>query len=491
MTVTDEVATRVRTLFFREHWKVGTIAAQLSLHHDVVERVCNLRSSKRVPPPRTAPPSLAPFEDFIAQTLAQYPTLRATRLFDMLCERGYAGSARRVRRYVARHRPKPARPVTVRFETLAGEQAQVDWALVGKRTVDGAQRDLWLFVMVLGYSRMLFAEFVWDLSAASLRRSLLRAHQFFKGSVRQWLFDNPRIITLERHGTAVRFHSMLLEIAGELLTEPRVCNVRAPQEKGKVERAVRYLRERFLEGRTIRDPAHGNAEIQDFLTRIAPSRPHPTLASTTVAQAFEQERERLIALPSPLPTLEQTASVTVDATAFVSFDGNQYSVPAALASRVVTIAFDEETIRVIDGGSEVTRHARSWGRGRRVEREEHRRELLAKRPAAAQYGKGRERLRQSVARADELLERWVDDHRNLGSLVSRALVLLDGVGAAILSDAVSEALDRGTIDLGAISALCERRRRPRGAAPTCEVQFGAHVSDRDVRQHALEDYDER
>jgi transposase len=491
MTVADDVAVRVRTLFFREHWKVGTIAAQLSLHHDVIERICNLRSPKRVAPPRTSVSSVAPFAAYIAETLAQYPSLRATRLFDMLRERGYPGSARQLRRYVARHRPKPARPVTVRFETLPGEQAQVDWALVGKRTVDGARRDLWLFVMVLGYSRMLFAEFVWDLSAASLRRSLLRAHQFFQGSVRQWLFDNPRIITLERHGTAVRLHAMLLEVAGELLTEPRVCNVRAPQEKGKVERAVRYLRERFLDGRTIRDPAHGNAEIQDFLSRIAPSRPHPTLSSTTVAQAFEQERERLIALPTPLPSLEQTASVTVDATAFVAFDGNHYSVPASLASRPVTLAFDEETLRVIDGATEVTRHVRRWGRGRRVERPEHRREQLKARPAAAQYGKGRERLQKSVARADELLERWVADQRNLGSLVARTLVLLDGVGATILSESVSEALDRGTTDFGAISALCERRRRPREAAAACDVRFGAHVSDRDVMQHALEGYDER
>ena len=491
MTVSEDVAARVRTLFFREHWKVGTIAAQLSLHHDAVERICGLRSTKRVTPPRTIVSSVAPFEAFIAHTLAQYPSLRATRLFDMLRERGYTGSARQIRRYVARHRPRPARPVTVRFETLPGEQAQVDWALVGRRSVDGAQRDLWVFVMVLGYSRMLFAEFVWDLSAASLRRSLLRAHRFFQGSVRQWLFDNPKIVTLERHGTVVRFHSMLLEVAGELLTEPRVCNLRAPQEKGKVERAVRYLRERFLDGRTIRDPAHGNVEIQDFLTRIAPSRPHPTLPSMTIAQAFEQERERLIALPSPLPSLEQTVSVTADATAFVSFDGNHYSVPASLASRSVTLAFDEETLRVIDGATEVTRHVRGWGRGRRVERPEHRREQLKTRPAAAQYGKGRERLRQSVARADELLERWVADQRNLGSLVARTLVLLDGVGPTILSESVSEALDRGTTDFGAISALCERRRRPRGTAAACDVRFGAHVSDRDVRQHALEDYDER
>ena len=99
---------------------------------------------------------------------------------------------------------------------------------------------------------MLYAECVWDLTAASLRRSLLRAHTFFGGSPRQWLFDNPRTVVLERHGKSVRFHPLLVELAGQLWTEPRLCNVRAPREKGKVERAVRYLRERFLAGRELR-----------------------------------------------------------------------------------------------------------------------------------------------------------------------------------------------------------------------------------------------
>ena len=98
--------------------------------------------------------------------------------------------------------------------------------------------------MVLSYSRALWAELILDLTAASLRRSLIRATQFFGGTPRQWLFDNPKIVVLERHGEAIRFHPELLEQASVYCVQPHLCGVRKPQHKGRVERAIRYLRDR-------------------------------------------------------------------------------------------------------------------------------------------------------------------------------------------------------------------------------------------------------
>ncbi|HVJ89628.1 MAG TPA: DDE-type integrase/transposase/recombinase [Labilithrix sp.] len=95
---------------------------------------------------------------------------------------------------------------TFATERLIGEQAQVDWAHVGKIKVPGGERALWVFVMVLAYSRAMWAELVFDLTSESLRRSLVRAAKFFEGITRQWLFDNPKIVVLERHGDAVRYH---------------------------------------------------------------------------------------------------------------------------------------------------------------------------------------------------------------------------------------------------------------------------------------------
>lgn len=136
MTISAQLSAEIRRLFFAEHWKRGTIAAQLNVHFDTVARVIGPHGPKRGTP-RPKPHVLMPYHGFIDDTLTRYPRLRATRVFDMLRERGYTGSLRTVRRYVKANRPLPKKEVFVRIETLPGEQAQVDWAHVGTMVVAG------------------------------------------------------------------------------------------------------------------------------------------------------------------------------------------------------------------------------------------------------------------------------------------------------------------------------------------------------------------
>src|SRR5580700_6334256 len=130
MTVDKKTEAEIRRLFFGEHWKKGTIATQLGVHGDVVKRVVGPHG----PEPKGSEPRptvLDPYCGFVLETLERYPTLVATRVYDMICERGYTGSLRTLRRFVLDHRPAPAGEVYLRIETLAGEQSQVDWAHVG------------------------------------------------------------------------------------------------------------------------------------------------------------------------------------------------------------------------------------------------------------------------------------------------------------------------------------------------------------------------
>jgi transposase len=490
MTIDDETALKIRRLFFAEHWPIGTIATQVDVHPEVVKRVAGLLSDKRVVPAPQASPLLAAHRDFIQETLTQYPTLRATRLFDMIAARGYAGSVRTVREHVARVRPKRAANAYLRLETFPGEQAQVDWAFIGQREVQGGRRGLWMFVMVLSWSRMLFAECVWDLGAPSLRRSLVRAHTFFGGSPRQWLFDNARSVILARHGDAVRLHPDLTELAGAFSTEPRLCRVRKPTDKGRVERAVRYLRDRFLAGREIRDTAHGNRELEGFLRDIAPARPHARHGERTDGAMFEEERARLLPLPAEMPEATQSLPVAIDATAFAHFDTNLYSVPSALAGKGLTLVADDARVRVLDGGEVVAEHPRCWGRRQTIEARSHRAELIAQRTAARNL-KGRDRLRAEIPGVDALLERWVLAGRNVGNAVARTIAALDLYGPEWMRSAVTEAITRDVQDPGALGAICERlraaERRPVQLAPV----FGAHVRDTDVIPHDLGVYDAR
>ena len=147
MTVSTAVAAEIRRLFYAEHWKRGTIADQLGVHFDVVARVLGTFGPK-AGTPRPDARVLEPYKPFIDETLARHPRLVATRIYDMLVGRGYAGSLTTLRRYVRAERPAPRNEVYLRLETLPGEQAQVDWAHVGTIAVPGGQRPLWAFVML-------------------------------------------------------------------------------------------------------------------------------------------------------------------------------------------------------------------------------------------------------------------------------------------------------------------------------------------------------
>jgi len=115
--ISKEQIARIRRLFFAEHWKVGTIAADLGLHPDAVKRALGTDLFKSRTPRHSM---LDPFLDFIEQTLKQHPRLRATRLFEMLRDRGYKGGVRHLRRFVQPLRPS-SKEAFLRLSVLPGE----------------------------------------------------------------------------------------------------------------------------------------------------------------------------------------------------------------------------------------------------------------------------------------------------------------------------------------------------------------------------------
>ena len=483
-----EVEAEILRLRHVEHWKVGTISEQLHVHHQAIRRILGMMPAR---PPRKPdqPHILKPYEDFIQETLAQYPRLRATRLYDMLRERGFQGSTRQVRRYVAMVRPTPPPQAFLHIETLAGEQAQVDWAHAGKIHVQGGVRDLWLFVLVLSHSRAMFAEFVLDLSVHSLLRSLVRASETLGGVPRQWLFDNPKVVVLERTDNAARFHPLLLDLCGKMRVQPRLCQVRAPHHKGKVERTIRYLRDRFLAGRTISSVPQGNQLVNAFIADVAHARPHPTIAQKTVGEVLEEERPRLLPLPASMPVTDHNVIAQVSTQAFVQFDTNFYSVPSELAGKSVTLCMDDQSIRVLWEEEPVAIHPRCFGRNQRRELPEHRRTLLAQRKRARQ-SKGHDRLRVAVPDIQQVFDAWVEDGINVGFATIRVLHLLDLYGPEVLGLAVKDLLARESHDVSALSVRCEIHRRAQGRPVPMPVRFAAHVQERDVIQHPLESYDD-
>jgi len=491
MTVSVEVEAEITRLFHAEHWKVGTIAAQLGVHEDVVRRVLGLLKPRPPEPGASVRPPLmvAPYTDFINETLARYPRLCSTRLQDMIKERGYKGSARTLRRFVTTVRPTPKVEAFVRLDPLIGEQAQVDWAHVGHVAVPGGgSRSLWLFVMVLSWSRAMWGEFCFDTTVHSLLRSLVRAASYFGGTARQWLFDNPKIVVLERHGDAARFHPLLLQLASAMHVQLRLCGPYRGNEKGRVERKIRFLRQRFLAGRDIYGIEQGNREMSAFIDQIAHKQPHPNFPEKTIADCLAEERQRLLPLPVPLPATDIVVPVAVDKTAFARFDTNLYSVPPDFVERTLTLVADDATVRILDGQSVVAEHRRTWGQRQKVESPEHRAEILRRKRGAAPSA-GRDRIRAAAPGIDMLIGRWVEAGRNIGNMVAQTRRLLDLYGQDVFALAIAETIERGTHDPGEIGVLCEKYRRAAERPVPIDVPLGDNVPDRDVIPHDLGGYD--
>ena len=211
--ITPAQRAEIRRLYYGEHWKLGTIAAQLGLHRETV-RAAVEHESGAGRPGVYRPSVLDPYLPFIRDTLAQYPRLRATRIHEMVRQRGYPGSVNQLRRIVKRLRPETGRTVYRRVVTLTGESAQVDWGSFGKVRIGHGTRAVSGFVMVLGYSRAIAALFTLDQTLESFLRGHVEAFDALGGTARTLVYDNLRSAVLDRRGAAVQFHPRLLELAG-------------------------------------------------------------------------------------------------------------------------------------------------------------------------------------------------------------------------------------------------------------------------------------
>ena len=241
--IAPETRMQIRRYFYAEHWKIGTIAQALNVHADTVRRAIEVERFQHADPLR--PSIVDPYLPFVRETLEQHPRLRATRLYQMIRDRGYSGSVEQLRRVVSRLRPQP-HEAFLRLQVFPAEQAQVDWAYFGSVMVGRAKRQLSCFVMTLSWSRALYLEFFFDQTTENFLRGHVRAFQDWSGTPRVILYDNLKSAVLERRGDQIHFNPRLLELAADYHFAPRPCQVRAGNQKGRVERAIRYVRDSFV-----------------------------------------------------------------------------------------------------------------------------------------------------------------------------------------------------------------------------------------------------
>jgi hypothetical protein len=167
------------------------------------------------------------------------------------------------------------------------------------------------------------------------------------------LYDNLKSAVLERRGDAIRFHPTLLNFAGHYRYEPRPVAVARGNEKGRVERAIRYVRDAFFAARGFTGIDDLNAQAVAWCNGLAADRRCPEEPARTVREVFTEEAARLLKLPdNPAPLLERV-EVKAGKTPYVRFDLNDYSVPHTHVQRTLTVLADPHKLRVVEA-------AKSW-----------------------------------------------------------------------------------------------------------------------------------
>jgi transposase len=486
--ISPELQAQILRLHHSEGWPVGTIARQLRVHHETVERVLAQEGVPVAKPVRAS--MIEPYRAFIVETLTRYPTLRASRLYEMVRSRGYPGGPDHFRALVASLRPRPPAEAYLRLRTLPGDQAQADWAHFGRLPIGRALRPLMAFVMVLSYSRHLFLRFYLGASMGYFLRGHVEAFAYFGAIPRVILYDNLKSAVLERVAEAIRFNPRLLELAGHYRYEPRPVAPARGNEKGRVERAIRFCRDAFFAARPFRDLDDLNAQALAWCQGPAADRPCPEDRQRSVRAVFEQERAYLRGLPDAPFACDERLEVSVRKSPYVRFDWNDYSVPYQHVRRTLVVFATLDTVRIFDGTQLIATHPRSFDRGAQIESAAHVEELVAHK-RAARIHRTQDRLHHGCPSAQPLFLRAAERGGHMGVLTRGLVALLDSHGAQALEAAIAAALANDAAHLAGVRHFIDLHAHAAGLPPPLAVCLpnDARLQGLSVAQPSLSDYD--
>ncbi|WGF90205.1 IS21 family transposase [Marinivivus vitaminiproducens] len=360
----------------RQGLSVSAIARQTGADRKTVRKYIERGLEAPVYGPRKPRQTVIdPFTAYLRERVTSYPGLTGRRLFRQLKAIGYDGGYTAVTDFLRDVRPAPERGFEVRFETPPGEQAQVDFARFHVVFTDEptTPRIVWLFSLVLGFSRLIWARFVVHQDLATVLRCHVAAFEALGGAPRDVLYDRMKTAVIGEGETGgIVYNRALVDLARHYGFHPKACRPYRAKTKGKVERPFRYIREDFFLARSFRNLDDLNAQLRYWLETVANPRVHAT-TRRVVNDAFAEERPHL--RPLPLAPFRSVLKLErrISREGMVSVGGNAYSVPDATTRRVVEVHTLAEEVRIFEDGALIAAHPVLEGRHQRRVEPGHRR----------------------------------------------------------------------------------------------------------------------
>jgi len=382
--------------------RISAIAERTGLDRKTVRKYIERGLEAPVYGPRQPRPRVMDaYAKYVRERLSAYPQLSAVRLLREIRALGYAGGKTMLGDLVREIRPATAPLFEVRFETAPGEQAQVDFAHFKVVFDDepAVARVVWLFSMVLGHSRYLFARFCLHQDMQTLIRLHIAAFEHFGGVPREILYDRMKSAVLgEDEHEHIVYNPALLSLAKHYGFEARACKAYRAKTKGKVERPYRYIRQDFFLATRFANLEDLNAQLERWLSEVANARVHAS-TDRVVAEHFTQERPQLRALPAGAFNATLKLERRISHEGMVSVAGNRYSVPDGTRSRTVEVHTLAQEIRIFEDAALIAVHPILQGRGQYSVLPGHRKLVpSASRPKSASTGSVLTRAGEAVGR---------------------------------------------------------------------------------------------
>lgn len=449
--------TRMRHLHLESKLTAAQIADKMSLNVKTV-RLWLARERFEARRGKGRSSKLDPHKADIRSWLEKHP-YSAQQIFQRLCEDcGYAGGYTTVKNYVRKVRPRPEKAY-LSLAFAPGESAQVDWGHCGTVAVGNTRRALSVFVMVLGYSRQMYVEFTLSQKQEHFLACHEHAFEYFGGVPASVMLDNLKSAVLEhKRGQTPRWNPRYADFARDYGFQIVACNPRSPQEKGRVENGVGYVKKNFLRGRDFKDFHHIAPSARQWLDLTANERVHRMTGQKPCA-LMEKEKPHLQALPVNPPDTAVLLRRRATSTFRLCIDGNRYSVPAEYAGVYLDVRLGAEEVLVLHGGEQVARHRRDYGRKGDFEHPDHPRALLAGRKKARAH-----KQLQSFLQFGEHAEAFyhgLRQHRLNAPVHIRKILALEGAYTRQqITEAISDAHQIGGYSCEYIINLLGQRGRP-------------------------------
>jgi len=430
------LCSHIRHLYEVEGLSKRQIAKKLGICRNRVSRI--VRGKQMIQPPAVTLMTL--YERIICEWYKEYPFLKASQIFEKLKEHEFKGSYNTVCIYTQKYRQKRVRSYH-ELEFLPGEEAQIDW-MEGRFPFGTAYG----FVFILAYSRYLYVRFYPRHSLEFFLDGHIEAFREIDGIAHRNRYDNLKSVVITSK-PELKLNSQFLDFARHYGFSIYPCNPYRANEKGRVERVIRDIRD-FLRINTFTDIRDLNKRVNNW-RKERNNRVHRT---TGKAPDDLLKEEKLKSLPVIPYASYRTAMATITTTGFIEFDTNRYSVPSHYSGMFCEILAYPEHLEIMVKGKKVAMHKRSFERKQKVEHPSHREKLLATTPQF-KY----QRIYQLMKRMDKSMGQFLDTAESEGqdtvSIAYELFRILRNVSKDTLISAIRQANDLGIYKVKYIKSI--------------------------------------